>query len=70
MKKMLEYNVDTHTNLFAFVSDVIEEFGGNLSVRINGRRPVPPVGKGENTFHQYTFYKKIKKVQIPPRFNP
>ena len=47
--------------LFDFVSDNTSHFGGNLSVRLNGRRPVLLVGQDESTFHQYTFSKKSWK---------
>ena len=55
---MREYRVDTHNKLLSFVSDDTEDFGGNLSVRINGRRPVLLVGQDESTFHQYVFSNK------------
>ena len=58
---MREYHIDTHKALFAFVSDSTSHFGGNLSVRIDGRRPVLLVGQDESTFHQYTFSKKSWK---------
>ena len=61
---MREYHVDTHEELLKHISDSTAEFGGNLSVRINGRRPVLLVGQDESTFHQYTFSKKVGKVRM------
>ena len=58
---MREYHVDTHEVLLQHVRDDTAQFGGNLSVRINGRRPVLLVGQDESTFHQYTFSKKSWK---------
>ena len=43
-ENMREYHIDTHNKLLYFVSDDTEEFDGNLSVRLNGRRPVLLVG--------------------------
>ena len=59
--KMHEYHVDTHHKLCDFLSDSTAQFGGNLSVHINGRQPVLLVGQDESTFHQYNFSKKCWK---------
>ena len=59
--KMREYHVDNHDILSKYISGVCIELGGNLSVRLNGRRPVLLVGQDESTFHQYTFSKKSWK---------
>ena len=58
---MREYHVDTSHELTKYISESTIEYGGNLSVRINGRRPVLIIGQDESTFHQYTFSKKSWK---------
>ena len=63
-ENMREYHVDTYNKLLSFVSDDTEEFGGNLSVRLNGRRPVLLVGQDESTFHQYTFSKNVGEYRM------
>ena len=63
-ENMREYHIDTHNKLLSFISDDAEESGGNLSVRLNGRRPVLLMGQDESTFHQYSFSKNVGKHQM------
>ena len=58
---MCEYHIDTHTNLFSFFSDATEQFGGNLFVRMNGRRTVLLEGQRWEYISSVHFLKKSWK---------
>ena len=52
--KFCKYHIDSHNILENFVQPENKKYGGNKSVRWNGR-PLMIVGQDKSTYHQYVF---------------
>ena len=68
-RMMREYHIDTHDSLSKYINSSNEQYGGNLSTRLEiGAKPLMLIGQDESTYHQFVFSKRHWKPKSGMNF--